>query len=94
MRKWLAGSAVGLLIVAGISTLLFVKMGGGYYAKFNRQTSFSNRKVTLYSGGQAVRTFTSRGAVLSEENSDGYYFTDNETGKLIELEGDIVIEEE
>lgn len=48
-------------------------------------------KIEMYSGGQLVRTWISNGKVLSESQSDGYYFTDKETGKLIEVCGDIVI---
>jgi hypothetical protein len=55
---------------------------GGYGDKF---------KVEMYSGGQKVREWTSTGKVLSEEGSDGYYFNDSETGKLIEVSGDVVI---
>jgi len=55
---------------------------GGYGDKF---------KVEMYSGGQKVREWTSSGKVLSENGSDGYYFNDNETGKLIEVSGDVVI---
>lgn len=45
----------------------------------------------MYSGGQKVREWTSTGKVLSESQSDGYYFEDSETGKLIEVAGDVVI---
>lgn len=55
---------------------------GGYGDKF---------KVEMYSGGQKVREWTSSGKVISEEGSDGYYFNDSETGKLIEVSGDVVI---
>jgi len=57
-------------------------------------TGFGNSyKVELYSGGTCVRTWTSSGKVLSEQYSDGYYFNDAVTGKLIEVCGDIVITE-
>lgn len=41
--------------------------------------------------GQVVRTYHSSGKVLSEESSDGYYFMDQETGKLTEIAGGIII---
>jgi len=47
--------------------------------------------VEMYSGGQLVRTWTSTGKVESEAQSDGYYFQDKATGKLIEVAGDVVI---
>ena len=55
---------------------------GGYGDKF---------KVEMYSGGEKVREWTSSGKVLSEQGSDGYYFNDSESGKLIEVSGDVVI---
>jgi hypothetical protein len=54
----------------------------------------SGHKITLYSGGQAVREFHTDGKVVSEEKSDGYYFMDRATGKLVEVSGDVVIEQE
>ena len=48
-------------------------------------------KVEMYSGGVKVREWTSSGKVKSEENSDGYFFNDKDTGKLIEVAGDVVI---
>ena len=47
--------------------------------------------VEMYSGGIKVREWTSTGYVRSEESSDGYFFTDKETGKLVKVIGDIVI---
>jgi hypothetical protein len=41
--------------------------------------------------GTVARTWVSSGKVLSESSSDGYYFMDKETGKLIEVTGRLVI---
>ena len=41
--------------------------------------------------GTVARTYTSTGKVLSEETSDGYYFKDKATGKLIEITGRLII---
>ena len=41
--------------------------------------------------GSVARSWISSGKVLSEEGSDGYFFMDKETGKLIEVTGRIVI---
>lgn len=54
----------------------------------------SKHKITLYSGGVAVRVWHSSGAIINEEHSDGYYFQDDATGKLISVSGQIVIEQE
>lgn len=54
----------------------------------------SKHKITLYSGGVAVRTWHSSGAISNEEHSDGYYFMDDATGKLVTISGQVVIEQE
>lgn len=51
----------------------------------------SDHKVEMYSGGKLVREWVSDGKVINESNSDGYFFEDKETGKLIEVSGDVVI---
>lgn len=56
---------------------------GGYGAEF---------KVEMINcDGTVARTWISSGKVQTEENSDGYYFNDKETGKLIEVTGRLVI---
>jgi len=47
--------------------------------------------IEMYSGGQLVRTWTSSGKVSTEQGSDGYFFKDKATGKLVEVSGDVVI---
>jgi hypothetical protein len=47
--------------------------------------------IEMYSGGQLVRKWVSTGKVLSERQTDGYYFRDKESGALIEVSGDVVI---
>lgn len=44
--------------------------------------------------GTVARQWVSTGKVGSEANSDGYYFMDKETGKLIEVTGRLVITEQ
>lgn len=48
--------------------------------------------ITLYSGGIAVRSWTSTGKVKTEANSDGYYFRDKDTQRLVWVTSDLVIE--
>ena len=48
-------------------------------------------RVDMYSGGKLVKSWTSSGKVNSEQGSDGYYFKDKATGKLVEVAGDVVI---
>lgn len=47
--------------------------------------------VIQYSGGKLMGLYVSEGKVLSESDSDGYYFQDRETGLLHELSGEVTI---
>lgn len=78
-----------LIILVTCAALL----GGCTKAGFNRATSFTDRKIIIYSGGKVVKEYISNGAIISEQNSDGCYFTDKATGKLIEVSADYIIEE-
>lgn len=48
-------------------------------------------KITCYSGGKIIYEGTSTGKVHSEETSDGWYFVDSDTNKLIRVSGDCLI---
>ena len=45
-------------------------------------------------GPDTVITYHSTGKVISEQNSDGYYFNSRENGKLVEVSGNVIIEQE
>jgi len=45
-------------------------------------------------GPDTVITYHSTGKVISEEHSDGYYFTNAATGKLVEVSGNVIIEQD
>lgn len=69
--------------------LNFIFMG---CARIEKKVSYgSKHKITQYSGGEIVNSWVSKGKVLSEESSDGYYFV-TASGKYIEVSGTIVIE--
>ena len=52
----------------------------------------SSFKVELINcDGTVARTWISSGKVQSEQHSDGYYFMDEATGRLIEVTGPIII---
>ena len=83
------------LILSAIILLLIFSLAGctsAQVAKF--QSLGSKHKITLYSGGVAVRVWHSSGYINNEEHSDGYYFQDDETHKLVSVSGQIVIEQE
>ncbi len=51
--------------------------------------------ITMYGcDGKEIAKWRSTGSVLNEANSDGWYFEDKATGKLIEVTGTLVIEVE
>jgi|GEM_PF-1723916 len=52
----------------------------------------SSHSVKCFSGSRLIYEGTASGKVLSEEASDGYYFNEAETGKLMEVSGNCVIE--
>lgn len=68
---------------------LFVGCTDAYTAQW--QSIAAEHKIELYSGGELVKEWTSTGKVLSEDNSDGYYFKDKASGKLVRVTGDLVI---
>lgn len=89
MAGWMAGLAAALacccllLPAAGCTDAKWAKIGG-YGDEF---------LVTLYAcDGSVIREWTSTGKVKSEETSDGYYFMDKATGRLIEVTGTLIIE--
>ena len=55
---------------------------GGYGGKY---------KIEVLSGGQVVRTYFSTGDSCPERQSDRYFFMDQQTGKLVEISGDVII---
>lgn len=60
--------------------------------KWKKVTAIGNpAKVTCYSGGKVIFDGKSTGKVAPEEQSDGWFFEDAETNKLIRVSGDCVI---
>ena len=47
--------------------------------------------ITCYSGNQVIYSGRSTGKVSTESGSDGWYFQDDATGKLIRVSGACVI---
>ena len=74
-----------LILLAGCSAAERSRNGPGRL--------MSNYTVTLYSGGHPVKIWNTKGQVESETKSDGYYFVDALTGRIVEVSGDVVIEQ-
>jgi len=51
----------------------------------------ASAEVVCYSGGKEIYRGTSTGKVSTETQSDGWYFSEAGTGKLIRVSGDCVI---
>lgn len=78
----LLAAPLAVLALTGCSAASQAKLGG--YG--------DDHQITLYSGGEKVDCWISNGKVEAESNSDGYYFEEKSTGRLIETSGDVVIE--
>jgi len=84
MKQILLSSLLAVTLLSGCTSATRAKIA-----------SFGGKhKITFYSGGVAVRTWHTSGYVQNEEHSDGYYFQDDATGKLVTLSGEVVIEQE
>lgn len=63
-------------------------------ARLSQPTSIGQEfDVKVYSGGIAVKSYRSTGKVLTESQSDGFYFRDKATGHLVRVSGTVTIEE-
>jgi hypothetical protein len=83
MKKILITAAILSFAMASCTDATMSKMGG-YGDKFTVKVVSCDTIITYHSTGK----------VISEDHSDGYYFTDSKTGKLIEVSGNIIIEQE
>jgi len=53
------------------------------------QTTDRNYIIEQYSGGELIGKYKFKGTLNDSENSDGYYFFEQDT--LVEISGDIII---
>lgn len=61
-------------------------------ADFSQFTSYgSTAEITCYSGGEVIYHGKSTGKVSTEKQSDGWYFQDAATNKLVRISGTCVI---
>jgi len=61
-------------------------------AKMARWSNLGNSaSIACYSGGKLIYEGASTGKISSELNSDGYFFKEKSTGKLMEVSGNCVI---
>jgi hypothetical protein len=77
-----------------IIAILFIGLNSCTDAEQAKITGYGkDYKIEMYSGGKLVKTWYSSGKVLSEKKSDGYYFEQKMTNKIVEVSGDVVITE-
>lgn len=74
-------------------SLLFVLLAAGCSnAEIAQWSSLGDAgEITCYSGGVVIYSGRSTGKISTEAQSDGWYFQDASTGKLVRLSGDCVI---
>ena len=80
---------VCLVVVLGLSLASCATMGNSL-SKAGAGLVGGNYRVTLYSGGSAVRQWDLKGTVNEEDGSDGWYF--NCKGQVVRISGDVVVE--
>ena len=71
------------LTLALLSSLIVLE---GCSASLSRM-SMGASTVTQVGNDGKVNTWHSKGKVLSEDSSDGWYFTDDKTGKVVIISG-------
>ncbi len=71
-----------------------ISIGCTYAERAHLSSMGKNHRVTLYSGGVKVGQWEARGQVQNEAHSDGFQFEDAATGKLIEVQGTCLVEQE
>ena len=89
MRK----STIYAFALIGVLTLM-ASMVSCTDAEKSKLGGYGDTFTVKVLGPDTVITYHSTGKVISEKESDGYYFTNRENGKLVEVSGNIIIEEE
>lgn len=78
--------AIGVLAVM----LMFMSCTDATRAKM---TGYGDTFTVIVVGCDTSYTFQSSGKVIPEHQSDGYYFNEAVTGKLIEVSGTVIIKQ-
>lgn len=73
--------------------ILLLTLTGCTDANMKQWTTLgSSGHITCYSGGKVIYDGYSTGKIASELQSDGWFFQDMKTGKLIRVSGDCLVE--
>ena len=72
--------------------LILLLLVGCTDARMGKLKSFGrSRSIKCYSGSKVIYQGYSTGKINSEQNSDGYYFVERGTGKLLEVSGNCIL---
>ena len=86
--KIIAGFGVTALIVAMVVAIVSLGTDGN----MSKIKSYGDsRTIECYSGGKLIYKGESTGKIQSERSSDGYYFREKSSNKLMEVSGNCVI---
>lgn len=83
-----------VLVFFLVLTIMAMMLTSCTDATMSKMGGYGDTFTVKVLGPDTIITYHSTGKVISEENSDGYYFTNRETGKLIEVSGNVIIEQE
>jgi hypothetical protein len=83
-----------VLVFFLVLTIMAMMLTSCTDATMSKMGGYGDTFTVKVLGPDTIITYHSTGKVVSEENSDGYYFTNRETGKLIEVSGNVIIEQE
>lgn len=76
-----------------IATMFMLAASSCTDAERTKWGGFGDTFTVTVIGCDTIVTYQSSGKVLTEQHSDGYYFNDAKTGKLIEVSGTVIIEQ-
>ena len=83
MKQWMHAVIVAMATVV---------CAGCTDAEVSRAMAYGDpQRVRLFSGGVLIGEWTTTGTVLNEGASDGYVFTDGETGQMVRVSGEVII---
>lgn len=68
---------------------LFVSCSDAGMSKW--KTLGDSQKIECYSGGKLIYSGYSTGKIMNERESDGYYFREKGSNKLLEVSGNCIL---
>ena len=83
MKKTITFLALAIIALSSCTDATRSKIGG-----------YGNTYTVKVVSCDTIITYHSTGKVISEDKSDGYYFTNEANGKLVEVSGNVIIEQD